>query len=180
VQWVVWWRRRRRLRLLVNVLLWRGRMRDTPPFGCRGGRLSGVSRDLEEVEQQLGVGDAIVGRFYGVMVHTHARVRHVLDIVGPAGDVAGGRAVVVVGVGRRGVVELGAGALCGTGVDERGRGGTAVFVEGRGLNVGRAGALDGRRRSGGSSSVGEGLDGGAQGPGRGRQDVGVWLLEVWV
>jgi hypothetical protein len=178
VQWVV--RLRRLLRLLVDVLLWRGRMRDAPPFGCRGGRLSGVSRDLEEVEQQLGVGDAIVGGFYGVMVHTHARVRHVLDIVGPAGDVAGGRAVVVVGVGRRGVVELGAGALCGTGVDERGRGGAAVFVKGRGLNVGRAGALDGRRRrrSGGSSSVGKGLDGGAQGPGRGRQDVGVWLLEV--
>ena len=76
--------------------------------------------DLKEVEQQLGVGDALVGVVYGIVVDTHARLGYVLDIVGPAGDVAGSRAVVVVGVGRRGVVQLGAGALCGAGVDERG------------------------------------------------------------
>ena len=73
-------------------------LRDAQALRRGGRRLRGVGGDLEEVEQQLRVRQALVrvvlllgrGRSI-VLVHARSRLGHVLDVVGPARNVARGR-----------------------------------------------------------------------------------------
>jgi hypothetical protein len=76
-----------------------------------------LRRDIEEVQQQLGVGKLVVGSVTEpvaglsvVLIHAAAAVHHLLDIVGPARNVTSGRSRMGLPILRR-AIHLGAGSF---------------------------------------------------------------------
>ena len=158
MRWVLVMVVRRRQRRILDGKA-RCDLREAQALRRGGRRLRGVGGDLEEVEQQLRVRQALVwvvlllGRGRAtVLVHARSRLGHVLDVVGPARVVARRRPRVLLAIcGRRGAVELGPRALgrppivavavaVGVGVGCVGRKGVRVVV------ASEMGARCGRRR----------------------------------